>query len=262
MNPGPHVCSSWARDSAPRALHLARPAPLPCTSYLLGAPGGEPNLTRTGHSPGWLCQEVWSCTRRGNALKRTLASLRPEEACSVLLDGSASIRVHGTGQVGDECVATGMCATARLCPASEMCGPANLRFLEIGISGHLVKTRTACHLNVGVPSDPRADRLPLEFAFDPELPSARSAPWLLEYLCTGYSEVAEATQAGRNGDLLYPVPAPDGAPVRWTGRFALSEVGAVGELVRGALEYRGKDATGQERNVHAEFAVPRYPDKS
>jgi len=203
-----------------------------------------------------------SCTRRSGAPKRTLASLRPEEACSVLLDGSATISVERDGQASDECVAAGMCAMASLCPASEMCGPASLRFIEIGVSGHLARTKAACRLSVVVPFDPRTDRLPLEFAFDPESPSARGGPWLQEYYCTGYSEIAEPTQAGRNGDLLYPIPGPDGGPARWTGRFVLSKVGAVGELVRGTLEYRGKDAIGQERNVHAEFAVPKYPDKS
>ncbi len=94
------------------------------------------------------------------------------------------------------------------------------------------------------------------------LPSAHGGPWLQEYLATGYSEVAESTQPGVNGDLLYPILGRDGAPARWTGRVVLGKVGAVGELVRGTLEYRGKDAIGQERNVHAEFAVPKYPDQS
>jgi hypothetical protein len=203
-----------------------------------------------------------SCTRRSGAPKRTLASLRPEEACAVLLDGSASIRVEAGGLAGDQCVATGMCATASLCPASEMCGPASLRFLEVAISGHLAKRRATCQLSVSVPFDPQVDRLPLEFGFDPESPSAHGGPWLQEYFATGYSEVAEATQAGVNGDLLYPIPGRDGAPAHWTGRFVLGKVGAVGELVQGTLEYRGKDVIGQERNVHAEFSVPKYPDKS
>jgi hypothetical protein len=208
-----------------------------------------------------LCAAM-SCSRRVEAPKRTLASLRPEEACAVLLDGSASIRVQGKGQAGDECIATGMCATATLCPASEMCGPRNIRFLEIGISGHLARKKAACQLSVSVPFDPQVDRPPLEFGFDPESPSAHGGPWLQEYFATGYSEVAEATQAGVNGDLLYPIPGRDGAPAHWTGRFVLGKVGAVGELVQGTLEYRGKDAIGQERNVHAEFSVPKYPDKS
>ena len=112
-----------------------------------------------------------------------------------------------------------------------------------------------------MPFDSRADRLPLEFAFAPDMFSARRGPGLREYVCSGYSEMAESVKGGRGGDVRYPVSALDGAPARWAGRFVLSEVGAVGGLVRGRLEYSGRDSIGQERIIRADFAVPKYPDK-
>ncbi len=127
---------------------------------------------------------------------------------------------------------------ATLCPAGPTCGPVSRRFIEIGISGHLPKTGTTCHLSVCVPFDPQVDRLPVDFEFAPEMLTARGGPWLQEYVCSGYSEETVLPRARGEGNLIYPVSSLDGSPPRWKGRVVLKKVGGLGELVLGNLDYR------------------------
>lgn len=198
--------------------------------------------------------------RRSRSPEQELAALRPEDACQVLLNGSASIRVQNGEGIHDECIATGMCATSTICPPGETCGPTATRFLEISIGGHLAKTKARCQVSICIPIDPNLSRLPEQFTFDPTL-SSRGGPWLQEYLCSGYAEMP-ASARHVAGTRQYPVPTQPDGNHRWSGRAEITKIGKIGELVHGTFEYEGIDGSGAVRSVHAKFSVPRYPNKS
>lgn len=202
------------------------------------------------------------CRRASVDGKRNLASLHPEEACSVMLDGNAKIQIGEGGQSGRECVPTGMCAMVTSCPPSELCGAEGSRFIEIGIVGRVVGTNSRCNLTVCVPYDPSSTRLPSESLIEPGGHLGDKGPWRQEYLCSGYAEAEYASGDVAAGTLRYPIVTATSGPVRWSGKSTLGKVGPVGGLVTGHFEYTGEDARGQKRHVQATFAVPRYPDKS